>query len=63
MCEAGTPIGLVAKLAADGSTSALTDGVIVLSDGKYLGLISPAAMLSAVALENAARARAMQIAR
>lgn len=62
MCEAGTPIGLVAKLAADGSTSALTDGVIVLSDGKYLGLISPAALLSAVALENAARARAMQIA-
>lgn len=62
MCEAGTPIGLVAKLAADGSTSALTDGVIVLSDGKYLGLISPAAMLSAVALENAARARAMQVA-
>lgn len=62
MCEAGTPVGLVAKLAADGSTSALTDGVIVLSEGKYLGLISPAALLSAVALENAARARAMQVA-
>ena len=62
MCEAGTPVGLVAKLAADGSTSALTDGVIVLSEGKYLGLISPSALLSAVALENAARARAMQVA-
>ena len=62
MCEAGTPVGLVAKLAADGSTSALNDGVIVLSEGKYLGLISPSALLSAVALENAARARAMQVA-
>ena len=62
MCEAGTPVGLVAKLAADGSTAALTDGVIVLSEGKYLGLISPSALLSAVALENAARARAMQVA-
>tara|TARA_R110000796_G_scaffold84277_1_gene183771 strand:+ start:334 stop:1965 length:1632 start_codon:yes stop_codon:yes gene_type:complete len=62
MCEAGTPVGLVAKLAADGSTSALNDGVIVLSEGKYLGLISPSALLSAVAVENAARARAMQVA-
>ncbi|MDX1291591.1 MAG: ATP-binding protein [Hyphomonas sp.] len=62
MCEAGTPVGLVAKIAADRESSALTDGVIVLSEGKYLGLISPSALLSAVAQENAARARAMQAA-
>ena len=34
MCEAGTPVGLVAKLAADQSNAALTDGVIVLNDGR-----------------------------
>lgn len=60
MAETGTPVGLVAKLAADGRTSALTDGVIVLSEGKYRGLIFPADLLAAVAQENAARARAMQ---
>ncbi|MAN45736.1 MAG: hypothetical protein CMF04_05945 [Hyphomonas sp.] len=60
MAEEGTPIGLVAKLAADGSTSALTAGIIVLSGGRYMGLISPQALLSTVAQENAARARAMQ---
>ncbi len=62
MCEAGTPVGLVAKLAADQSNAALTDGVIVLNDGRYSGLISPSDLLKAVAQENAARARAMQAA-
>jgi signal transduction histidine kinase/CheY-like chemotaxis protein len=60
MAEAGTPVALIAKLAADNSTSALTDGVIVLEEGRYIGLISPSALLIAVAQENAARARAMQ---
>lgn len=62
MAEEGSPAALVAKLAADGSTTALTEGVIVLSGGQYLGLISPAVLLAAVAEENAARARAMKTA-
>jgi signal transduction histidine kinase/CheY-like chemotaxis protein len=60
MVEAGTPVALIAKLAADHTTSALTDGVIVLQDGRYLGLVSASAILTAVAQENTARARAMQ---
>jgi signal transduction histidine kinase/ActR/RegA family two-component response regulator len=62
MVEAGTSVALIAKLAADGNTSALTDGVIVIHEGRYSGLASPAAILSAVAQENAQRARAMQAA-
>ena len=60
MAETGTTVALIAKLAADGKTSALTDGVVVLEDGRYSGLISPSAILSAVAQENALRARAMK---
>ncbi|KCZ60173.1 ATP-binding protein [Hyphomonas chukchiensis] len=60
MVETGTSVALIAKLAADGNTSALTDGVIVIRDGRYSGLVSPGAILSAVAQENAQRARAMQ---
>ena len=60
MAEVGTAVALIAKLAAENTTSALTDGVIVLSDGRYHGLISPSAILTSVAKENAARARAMQ---
>ena len=59
MAETGTPIALIAKLAAEDGSSALTDGVIVLSDGRYAGLVSPDAILKAVATENAARAKAM----
>ena len=62
MAETGTTVAFIAKLAADGNTSALTDGVIVLHDGRYKGLVSPAAILAAVAQENALRARAMQAA-
>lgn len=62
MSEAGTPVGLVAKIASEMSNTALTDGVIVLSEGKYFGLISPASLLSAIAKENTARARALQVA-
>lgn len=60
MAETGTTVALIAKLAADGNTSALTDGVVVLDDGHYAGLISPGAILTAVAQENALRARAMK---
>ena len=60
MAEEGSPAALVAKLASEGNTTALTDGVIVLSGGRYLGLISPAVLLAAVAEENGARARAMK---
>ena len=38
MAETGTTVALIAKLAADGNTSVLTDGVIVLNDGRYKGL-------------------------
>ena len=63
MVETGTSVALIAKLAADGNTSALTDGVIVIHEGRYSGLVSPGAILSAVAQENAQRAQAMQGAR
>ena len=63
MVETGTSVALIAKLAADGNTSALTDGVIVIHEGRYSGLVSPRAILSAVAQENAQRAQAMQGAR
>jgi signal transduction histidine kinase len=62
MADTGTTVALIAKLAADGNTSALTDGVIVLHDGRYRGLVTPGAILAAVAQENALRARAMQAA-
>lgn len=60
MVEHGTAAALVAKLAADQNTPALTEAVIVLKDGAYSGLISPSALLTAVAHENAARAKAMK---
>lgn len=61
--ERGTPVALVAKRAADEGTRALTEGVIVLEQGIYVGVASPADILICVANENAARARAMQVAR
>jgi len=60
--EHGTPVGLVAKRAADEGTSALTEGVVVLEQGAYSGVVCPADILVSVANENAARARAMQAA-
>lgn len=52
----------IALTAAEKSSSALTDGVIVMDGGAYTGLVSPAALLKAVAEENAIRARAHQAA-
>jgi len=56
------PAALIAKTAAEQSSSALTDGLIVLDQGKYFGIVSPAALLKAIAEENAARARSQQAA-
>ena len=55
-----TPAALIAKTAAEQSSSALTEGVIVMEQGMYAGIVSPAMLLKAVAEENAARARAQQ---
>ena len=57
-----TLAAVIAKTAAEKSTSALTDGVIVMEQGAYAGIVSPMALLKAVAEENAARARAQQAA-
>lgn len=59
MAERGTAVSLIAKMAAEDGSSALTEGVIMLSEGRYAGLISPDAILKAVAQENAARAKVM----
>lgn len=58
--EGTTPVALIAKQAAEQGTSALADGVIVLEQGAYKGLVSPAALLKALAEENTARARNQQ---
>lgn len=50
----------IAKVASEQANSALTDGVIVLEEGAYYGIVSPVALLKAVAEENASRARAHQ---
>lgn len=60
IAEGSVPVALIAKQAAEKGTSALTDGVIVMEEGAYKGLVSPAALLKAVAEENTARARSQQ---
>lgn len=60
IASAETPVALIAKTAAEQSSSALTDGIIVMDEGNYIGVVSPAALLKAVAQENAARALAQQ---
>lgn len=52
----------LAMAAAQKGSTALTEGVIVLEQGSYYGLVSPAMLLKAVAEENAARAKAQQAA-
>ena len=61
IAEGSTPVALIAKQAAEQGTSALTDGVIVVEQGVYQGLVSPAALLKALAEENTARARSQQV--
>ena len=60
--EASTPVALTAKQAADTGSNALTDGVIIRRDGVYAGVVTSAAILKAVAQENAARAKVMKVA-
>lgn len=58
--EATLPVAAVANMAAETKSSALSDGVIVLSDGQYAGLASASSILATIAEENTARARAMK---
>ncbi|MEX1252452.1 MAG: ATP-binding protein, partial [Hyphomonas sp.] len=60
IAQGNVPAALIAKTAAEQSTSALTEGVIVMEQGVYAGIVSPAMLLKAVAEENAGRARAQQ---
>jgi signal transduction histidine kinase len=57
--EAGTPAGLAASKAATTCPAALGEGIIVMQEGAYRGLISPLALTQAIATENAARARTL----
>ena len=54
------PVAAAAKCATETKSQALTDGVVVVHNGRYAGLVSAPAILEAVAKENTARARAMK---
>ncbi|MCA8900831.1 MAG: response regulator [Hyphomonas sp.] len=63
MCvAAGTSAGVAARAATEAFPSALSDGFVVTEDGVYRGLVSAAALLRAVAEENAGRARTLSTA-
>ncbi|HPE47374.1 MAG TPA: ATP-binding protein [Hyphomonas sp.] len=55
----GTTAGLAARSAAERYPSAMSDGFIVIEDDAYRGLVSPSALLAALADENAGRARTL----
>ena len=57
--EANTPAGLAAGTAATKNPAALCEGLIVMREGVYLGLVSPAALSATIAKENAMRARTL----
>ncbi|MEZ6012089.1 MAG: ATP-binding protein [Hyphomonas sp.] len=57
--EAGTAAGLAARIASGNHPSVLTEGLIVMEDGVYRGLVSPTRLLSVIADENATRARTL----
>nr|WP_321359134.1 ATP-binding protein [uncultured Hyphomonas sp.] len=57
--EATTPAGLAAGIAAGQNPNALGEGLIIVQDGVYRGLVSPAALTVTIAGENAARARTL----
>jgi hypothetical protein len=46
IADGTTPVALIAKQAAEQGTNALTDGVIVVEQGVYQGLVSPAALFA-----------------
>lgn len=58
--DADMPAAMVAGAAAKRSSRALVDGMIVHSDGQYVGFVSPEALLSVVAGENIRRAKAIK---
>jgi signal transduction histidine kinase len=57
--EANMPAGLAAGTAATKSPAALGEGLLVMREGAYLGLVSPAALSATIAKENAMRARTL----
>lgn len=60
IAEGRLPVARVASEAAERGGDALTDGVIVTGPAGYLGYVSPAAILKAIAEENALRARSQR---
>jgi hypothetical protein len=57
--EAATPAGLAAGNAAASNPAALGEGLIVVLEGVYRGLVNPATLTATIAKENAARARTL----
>ena len=57
--EATAPAGLAAGIAATKNPDALGEGLIVVQDGAYRGLVNPAVLTATIARENAARARTL----
>ncbi|MEZ5945860.1 MAG: ATP-binding protein [Hyphomonas sp.] len=59
VAAAGTTAGVVARTAAYSFPMALSEGLIVTEQEAYIGLVSPQALLRAVADENAGRAKTL----
>lgn len=59
---AGTPLGLVARMIADGSGKGFSQGIIVTHGGAYYGYVLPATLARELSAENTRRARQMQLA-
>ncbi len=59
LAEAEAPVAAVAAAAAEAGSNALSDGAIVVRDGVYAGIVAPDRLLATVAIENAARAKAL----
>ncbi len=57
--DADTPAALAALELSQAGSADIIDGIMVTDQGAYFGLVSPAALLKAVAEENAGRARAL----
>lgn len=55
-----TPVGLAAKTLSETGGEALRHGIILVREGRYAGFVPSHALLSAIAQENATRARAMR---
>ncbi len=62
LVECGESVARFAKAASESETGALRHGAVVVKDGAYVGYAPASALLEALALENAARAKAMMAA-